>query len=263
MYIKESAQTNNHEGKGIVNSIYELDNNKVLYDSDGRGFITGGFIIPDKWKQDTVPIILCHGRSDFIGGMEFYCVYCHKIHYHGRGNGHRTAHCNKVQQKRWSNKNIPVNSPYTATGYYIVLAYPYDYQKEKEFSIKPKITINTRGIWSSVWVDIECIGRELTDDGLKALEVYMDRYNATHSARCGFASWGNGGICFDARIRKELRFHVAQEFLDIATNPTYTTPRTYDCMICGMSHTITNIGENMLRMFEMAICDNCNTKVGW
>jgi len=32
-------------------------------------------------------------REDFFGGWKVYCVYCKRWHLHGRGLGHRVAHC--------------------------------------------------------------------------------------------------------------------------------------------------------------------------
>jgi hypothetical protein len=37
--------------------------------------------------------------------LEFYCTYCRKWHFHGRGDGHRVAHCFKP------------DSPYKRHGY--------------------------------------------------------------------------------------------------------------------------------------------------
>ena len=37
-------------------------------------------------------------------GLEVWCKHCNKWHQHGKGDGHRTAHC-------------PPGSPYYETGY--------------------------------------------------------------------------------------------------------------------------------------------------
>ena len=39
------------------------------------------------------PVIKCLPRLDFLGGMRFWCPFCKKWHYHGRGNGSRVEHC--------------------------------------------------------------------------------------------------------------------------------------------------------------------------
>jgi hypothetical protein len=33
----------------------------------------------------------------FVDGqtMQFWCFFCQKWHFHGRGEGHRSAHCNR------------------------------------------------------------------------------------------------------------------------------------------------------------------------
>jgi len=63
------------------------------------------------------PIIKCEPRKDFEGGMEFYCPFCRDYHRHGRGEGHRGAHCTSEQ------------SPFKATGYIITLD-PITYLKQ-------------------------------------------------------------------------------------------------------------------------------------
>jgi hypothetical protein len=50
-----------------------------------------------------IPIIKCYKIS--YCQCAFYCSHCKKIHKHGLGNGHRSAHCNKE------------NSPFEITGY--------------------------------------------------------------------------------------------------------------------------------------------------
>jgi len=39
------------------------------------------------------PVIKCLPRPDFLGGMMFWCPFCQRWHYHGRGNGYRVPHC--------------------------------------------------------------------------------------------------------------------------------------------------------------------------
>lgn len=43
--------------------------------------------------------------------VRFYCPHCRQFHYHGRGDGHRVAHCRAT------------HSPYLKTGY-ILLTVP-------------------------------------------------------------------------------------------------------------------------------------------
>lgn len=57
-----------------------------------------------------IPVFFC--KPDGKIGMNFKCDFCKSYHYHGDGNGHRTAHCNKM------------DSPYRKNGYIIILADP-------------------------------------------------------------------------------------------------------------------------------------------
>ena len=56
------------------------------------------------------PMIKCLPRSDFVGGMKFWCPFCKKWHLHGRGNGGRTPDC-----------TLP-DSPFRLLGYDIKMA---------------------------------------------------------------------------------------------------------------------------------------------
>ena len=62
-------------------------------------------------SKKIVPIIECYERTDIFleGSMEFYCIFCKKTHRHGKGNGHRIAHCSNIK------------SPFIETGYIINL----------------------------------------------------------------------------------------------------------------------------------------------
>jgi hypothetical protein len=60
-------------------------------------------------KTDEFPLIKCLPREDFDGGLKFWCPFCRKWHRHGRGDGHRSAHCTAS------------NSPFNAHGYFIEL----------------------------------------------------------------------------------------------------------------------------------------------
>ena len=62
-----------------------MKNNKAEYDKDG------------------IPIINAE-ISDKLH-IRFYCDHCKRFHYHGRGNGHRVAHCHDPK------------GPYAGTGY--------------------------------------------------------------------------------------------------------------------------------------------------
>jgi hypothetical protein len=55
-----------------------------------------------KEKPPTIEVQLKNGQ--YI----FWCPHCRAKHYHGAGDGHRTAHCTNS------------NSPYRKTGYYVV-----------------------------------------------------------------------------------------------------------------------------------------------
>jgi len=62
------------------------------------------------------PIFKCLPRAIMDGykdGMKFWCPYCQTWHLHGRGNGHRCAHCcdnTKLNRKR-------EDSPLSNNGY--------------------------------------------------------------------------------------------------------------------------------------------------
>lgn len=51
------------------------------------------------------PVVIASFRTDFKGGLKFWCIYCNRNHLHGRGEGHRIAHC------------CNEDSPYLKSGY--------------------------------------------------------------------------------------------------------------------------------------------------
>ncbi len=59
--------------------------------------------------ENNIPIIQAEWRKDFLGGLKFYCEFCKIIHHHGRGAGHRVAHCHNSK------------SPFDKTGYTLAL----------------------------------------------------------------------------------------------------------------------------------------------
>lgn len=44
-------------------------------------------------KGKEIPVIMALPRPDFEGGFIFWCPFCKEWHKHGRGPGHRAAHC--------------------------------------------------------------------------------------------------------------------------------------------------------------------------
>jgi len=56
-------------------------------------------------KGRNYPVVYVETRKDFPEGWKFYCKYCKDWHLHGRGLGHRVAHCSNP------------DSPYKKTGY--------------------------------------------------------------------------------------------------------------------------------------------------
>jgi hypothetical protein len=47
-------------------------------------------------QNPKLPVIKCLPRAIMNGykdGLKFWCPYCKTWHLHGRGNGHRAAHC--------------------------------------------------------------------------------------------------------------------------------------------------------------------------
>ena len=57
--------------------------------------------------DDGIPIVYCTHRKDYPQGLEFFCIFCGRVHKHGSGEGHRVAHCTN---------NF---SPFKKTGYYL------------------------------------------------------------------------------------------------------------------------------------------------
>ena len=55
------------------------------------------------------PVIKALPRPDFKGGYMFWCPFCQRWHRHGRGEGHRAAHCTSPE------------SPFNETGYVLKL----------------------------------------------------------------------------------------------------------------------------------------------
>ncbi len=69
-------------------------------------------------KNPKRPVIKCLPRAIMNGykdGMKFWCPYCKTWHYHGRGDGHRTAHCCDTSDSRHYEK------PFYKDGYIIKL----------------------------------------------------------------------------------------------------------------------------------------------
>ena len=54
---------------------------------------------------EKIPVIKCLPRDDFPDGLMFWCPFCEDWHRHGKGDGHRVAHCTVS------------NSPFNQTGY--------------------------------------------------------------------------------------------------------------------------------------------------
>lgn len=60
------------------------------------------------------PTIKCLPRKimNHTDGMKFWCPFCKAWHHHGRGNGHRVAHC-VIGRNNWDKET----SPFVKTGY--------------------------------------------------------------------------------------------------------------------------------------------------
>lgn len=56
----------------------------------------------------TVPELEAIQREDLPEGWKVFCDYCERFHFHGKGLGHRIAHC------------CSEKSPYYKTGYILV-----------------------------------------------------------------------------------------------------------------------------------------------
>ena len=103
-----------------------------------------------------IPIIVCDLRKNFFGGLQFYCKACKKIHYHGRGEGHRQSHC------------IVDTSPYLESGYYLILR---DEDRNKMAKVFPNI-------YSKRVIDVEIakallnqLKRDFVFVGLKTIDI--------------------------------------------------------------------------------------------
>ena len=59
------------------------------------------------YDGERIPVLIGEPREDMVDGVKVYCKYCSKYHLHGKGLGHRVAHC------------INNKSPYNKTGYII------------------------------------------------------------------------------------------------------------------------------------------------
>jgi hypothetical protein len=76
--------------------------------------------------RNNAPELPAYPRSD-DGCLKVWCKYCEVWHLHGRGYGHRGAHCGAMQRftkdgrrsERGSVFRSP-DSPYMATGYVLV-----------------------------------------------------------------------------------------------------------------------------------------------
>ena len=62
--------------------------------------------------KDGIPIIEAEPETG-SGFLTFYCQYCRREHLHGRGDGHRGAHCIYHPTGRQT------SSPFLETGYYL------------------------------------------------------------------------------------------------------------------------------------------------
>lgn len=69
--------------------------------------------------MEEIPVVFGKLRSDFKGGIRFLCPYCKKYHLHGRGEGHRVEHCDRI-------------TPFSKKGYYLRLL-PSERAKCPEF----------------------------------------------------------------------------------------------------------------------------------
>lgn len=55
-------------------------------------------------KQPKMPVIKCLPRTDFPGGMMFWCPFCQTWHLHGgidKVASHRVAHCTVRESPFW------------------------------------------------------------------------------------------------------------------------------------------------------------------
>jgi len=60
--------------------------------------------------EEGFPVLAAFVRDPAEGFLSVWCKYCQRWHLHGRGEGHRWAHC------------IKPGSPYQKTGYFLRVA---------------------------------------------------------------------------------------------------------------------------------------------
>jgi hypothetical protein len=59
----------------------------------------------EQFDENGIPILDAYIRDQQEGFLDVWCKFCGCYHHHGRGEGHRVAHC-------WTK-----DSPYKQTGY--------------------------------------------------------------------------------------------------------------------------------------------------
>ena len=59
-------------------------------------------------EDEEMPMFKCFPREQDTRMLQFWCPFCRKFHKHGRGPGHRAAHC------------VGTSSPLNKTGYIVV-----------------------------------------------------------------------------------------------------------------------------------------------
>src|SRR5215208_987602 len=64
------------------------------------------------------PIVKAYPEQG-TGFLTFWCDYCKKEHTHGRGNGHRTAHCRGYYNRSYRQVTTAEGSPFAKTGYFL------------------------------------------------------------------------------------------------------------------------------------------------
>ena len=121
---KKYTKFTTKEINGLKVVLCFCDEHAEQFESTRKTIILGYEIGFGTDENQKIPVILCEKRKDIDFGMVFYCEYCKKHHSHGKGEGHRMAHCSFDNPK----------SPFKETGYILTLNKDYLKNKKKDIN---------------------------------------------------------------------------------------------------------------------------------
>lgn len=99
VYIKDTDQTVVEQPDKITIALYGDTEAETFMEALRFALQTLGI------QHSEIPVIKALPRPDFKEGLMFWCPFCKEWHRHGKGKGHRHAHCTNP------------DSPYNITGY--------------------------------------------------------------------------------------------------------------------------------------------------